>query len=473
MRDCSGPTAALLANPPPGLKAVDLYTVKLADGVTVYRWTSYDRDLTVNGNVYSSRKPWLQRSRWSVANTMQVPTLEILLKALNDGFAGGIDIKGQLTNGLFDGTTVTLDRVWFEAGTTVINDVTTSTGGDGSGGVSAGLLGVACSPGQTVVVDWWQNTFNQSSTNDQAQMGIAFLDSSATEIGSPTLAGYTAPVGWTERSLSVVAPAGTVAVRLYQQRHRRAGSNNDGYIDTITLSIDGVPIPIYNGDAEQGVAGWEVVTGQLVQRSVDPLPHSGLLYWYGGTAADCSAYYPSADAPATSSHPGVRLFGGNVANVEISGNEAILYVKGKTNLLDQYAPRNLYQLGCQHAFCDAGCTLSRVTFTASYTVGSSPSRTFIPWSGSAPANASNYRFGTVKFTSGACAGQSRTVRLGDSTGLTLTQPLIGTPSAGDSFTAFEGCDKQLSSGSGQDCTARSDTQNWRAFPFVPPADSAA
>jgi uncharacterized phage protein (TIGR02218 family) len=171
-------------------------------------------------------------------------------------------------------------------------------------------------------------------------------------------------------------------------------------------------------------------------------------------------------------HAGIRLFGGNVANIDVTGNEATINIKGKVNLLDQYAPRNLYQLGCEHAFCDPGCTLLRSAFTLPYTVGSSPTRTFIPWSGTPPANATNYRFGTVTFTSGVCSGQARTVRSADSTGLTLIHPLIGTPAAGDGFTAFEGCDKALNSGSGQDCTARSNTQNWRAFPFVPPADTA-
>lgn len=459
MRDCSAATAALLANPPPGLLAADLFTFTLQDLVTTYRWTSFDCDLLVNGNVYSSRAPWLQRSQWNVANTMEVPTLEVFLSALDAGFSGGIDIKGQLTNGLFDGTTATLDRIWFTAGTTVINDYS------GIPMPGAGTAGLA------VNLSWWQNTFIQSGGNDEAQMGIQFLDATFTPIGSVLWAGLTQPTVWTQRTLSTTTPSGWQYIQVWQDHVRLAGTNNDGYIDEITLTVGGFTVPVANPGAEQGVVYWTNTLGAIRARTGSVTGLDGIYYFDGGVSVQSTAYQ-YIPVP----HPGVRLFGGSVANIDIAGNEATINVKGKSNLLDQYAPRNLYQLGCEHAFCDQGCTLARENFTANYTVGSGsggPTRTFIPWNGAAPGNAASYRYGTATFTSGVCAGQSRAVRLGDSTGLTLIHPLIGTPAIGDHFIAFEGCDKQLNSGSGQDCTARSNTQHWRAFPFVPPADSAA
>jgi len=155
----------------------------------------------------------------------------------------------------------------------------------------------------------------------------------------------------------------------------------------------------------------------------------------------------------------------------LTGNSAKIKVKGKNNKLAMNAPRNVFQVGCLHAFCDPGCTLSRAAFTTSYAVGVAPSKVFIPWSGAAPGNASNYRFGSVRLTSGPASGQWRTVKVADNTGLTLSYPLYDLPVAGDTFTAFEGCDKTLNSGSGQSCTDRGNEQNIRQFPFVPPAET--
>jgi uncharacterized phage protein (TIGR02218 family) len=173
----------------------------------------------------------------------------------------------------------------------------------------------------------------------------------------------------------------------------------------------------------------------------------------------------------------LNIFSGVVGAISVEGGLAKITVKGKNNLLDQYAPRHVYQKGCNHAFCDAGCGLSRTSFTASYSVSSTPAptRTFIPWT-SAPATPGVYLGGTVTMTSGAAGGQSQTVAAVTSSGLTLAYPLSVAPSAGDTFSAFQGCDKTYNGvnggGSVQSCTAYNNTANIDDFPFVPPPGSA-
>lgn len=168
----------------------------------------------------------------------------------------------------------------------------------------------------------------------------------------------------------------------------------------------------------------------------------------------------------------ITAFAGVVGGIDLDGATAAIQAKGKTNLLDQYAPRNMYQIGCNHAFCDAGCTLSRASFTSSFTVGSDPTPVFIPWSGTAPGNATAYQNGTLVMTSGMASGSRRTIAKADSTGLTLAYPLSKQPSPGDTLTAFMGCDKTFNSGSGQSCTDYSNTQHYRGFEFIPPPSSA-
>lgn len=291
LRDCSPALAAALAGGQPLWRA-DLFSITLRDGVTVLNWCAWDSDLICGGVTYASRKPWIERSTWNVANTCEVPTLTARLLALNDGFAGGANIKTQIVGGLFDGAAFLLSRAFM------------------------------ASPG--------------------------------------------------------------------------------------------------NADALGSIA----------------------------------------------------LFGGVVGGVEIVGSTAKLSIKGKVNTLDQNVPHNLYQVGCNHAFCDAGCTLSRASFTGSFAAGAAPTPSFIPWSGAPPVNAANYQNGTLTMTSGAGAGQSRGIAQASAAGLTLSYPLYIAPAPGDAFTAFQGCDKSFNSGSGQSCTDRSNTLNYRGFPFIPPPNTA-
>jgi len=198
--------------------------------------------------------------------------------------------------------------------------------------------------------------------------------------------------------------------------------------------------------------------------------HNGL---FDGAAVDLQYLYMTPPG-VTSTFNAVDIFSGVVGAIQIVGGSAKIPVKSKVNILDQQASRHVYQTSCNHAFCDAGCTLSRVSYTASYTVGSSPAPTtsFIPWS-SAPSNPGRYLSGTVTI---AATGEERTVAKVDSAGLTLAYPLSVTPAVGDSFTAFEGCDKTHNgingAGSVQSCTARSNTAHYDEFEFTPPPSTA-
>jgi uncharacterized phage protein (TIGR02218 family) len=291
LRSCSPALATALVDGST-LWVADLFKVVLVDGVTTYYWTSWDSDLTIGGQVYSSKAPWLKRSKWNITNTMEVPTMSLYLHALNGGFAGGAQIKLQIVNGLFDGATVLLSRVYMPT------------------------------PG-----------------------------------------------------------------------------------DTSTLGL-------------------------------------------------------------------IDLQGGFIGAIDQDGVEASIAVKGKTNVLDQNVPREAYQIGCNHAFCDPGCTLLRASYTTAFVAGTAPTPSLIPWSGTAPGNAANYRFGTIAFTSGPASGQRRTIQAADSSGLTLAYPLSAGPLVGDGFTAFAGCDKTSNSGSGQSCTDRSNLQNYDGYEFVPPPTAA-
>jgi uncharacterized phage protein (TIGR02218 family) len=175
----------------------------------------------------------------------------------------------------------------------------------------------------------------------------------------------------------------------------------------------------------------------------------------------------------TTAPGGIALFGGVVAQCVVTDVRTTISIRGLNNLLEQMAPRRVYQTTCNHAFCDANCTLSAAAFTTGFTVGAgTPTTTFIPWSGSGPANPQVYNNGVISFTDGACDGEQMEIAIGTPEGLFLAYPLYAVPAPGDSFTAFAGCDKTFASGSGQSCTDRSNTQHYDGFDFVPNPDTS-
>lgn len=287
MRPCNPTLATALATALIPYRLAECYDLVLTDG-TPYRLTSYDADVPLDGNTYASAA--LKRSKWSVTNSMQVPSMTVTLLTTTASFDGGLDFRSRAVQGFLDGASFTLTNVYIE--------------------------------------------------ND----------------------------------------------------------NN----------------PVLPGD----------ILGDIL------------------------------------------IFGGSVSTVAISGPTAIIQVKGANNKLDQPVPRHVYQVGCKNTFCDPGCTLDRAAFTASFVVGASPTKSFIPWA-TPPGDPSLYALGTVTMTSGAAGGQAMTAESADATGLTLVFPLYNAPAPGDTFDAFEGCDKTQTR-----CASRGNTQNGLWFPFVPPAETA-
>ena len=93
------------------LWSADLFVVTLADA-NVYYWTTWDSPLVYSGHTYACAAPWVRRTKWSVTNSMTIPTMDVTVIADNSAFAGGANLKLQAHNGLFDGATVTLSRAF-------------------------------------------------------------------------------------------------------------------------------------------------------------------------------------------------------------------------------------------------------------------------------------------------------------------------------------------------------------------------
>jgi uncharacterized phage protein (TIGR02218 family) len=251
----------------------------------------------------------------------------------------------------------------------------------------------------------------------------------------------------------------------------------------VDLTVDGVVYSAANPWLE--VKSWNVantmeVPEMVVLARATNVPFNGganlKTQIHNGVLDRASITYSAVymETPGATTTLGVvEIFGGIIADIALTGVTATINVRGKTDLLDQMAPRNLYQVPCNHAFCDAGCTLNIASYTAGYTVGASGvTRSFIPWAGTPPTNAALYTNGAITFTSGAASGLTRSIASANSSGITLNYPLYETPASGDAFTANQGCDWSFDSGSGQSCTDYGNEQHWRGFDQVPSPNSA-
>lgn len=211
------------------------------------------------------------------------------------------------------------------------------------------------------------------------------------------------------------------------------------------------------------VATLDMTITAIDDNTVNGVPLIGFIAAHGldGAAVKLErAYAPNWTSPITGT---VIRFAGKVTGINsIQGATADVTVSSWLVLLDASSPRNHYQTGCMRTLYDAGCGVDPAAFSATGTVSSGATTTSF---GSGLTGAAGYYAqGRVKFTSGANNGISRTVRQNLSDGsFTLIRPLPTAPAAGDTFTAYAGCDLTRTT-----CSSKfNNLTRHKATPFVP------
>ena len=141
----------------------------------------------------------------------------------------------------------------------------------------------------------------------------------------------------------------------------------------------------------------------------------------------------------------IRLFLGEITDVEVTRNTATLKMKDATNLLNIQMPRRQYQPTCTWTFGDSNCTFNRASLKVSSTVNTGSASTTINCG--LTQQSGYFNFGTVSFTSGKNAGVTRMVKSYNTGVITLSgsfpQPLV----VGDAFSITPGCSKNYAGGS--------------------------
>ena len=163
----------------------------------------------------------------------------------------------------------------------------------------------------------------------------------------------------------------------------------------------------------------------------------------------------------------LHVFSGRVSEVTPSRTEIHLNVTSDTELLNVSMPRNIITAGCMHTLFDAGCTKIKTNYASTASCASGSTSTQL---NCGLSQATDYfSLGTILFTSGANTGATRTVKDYTPGTFVLSRALDYTPTVGDSFTAYAGCDKTQAT-----CTSKfSNAANFKGFPFVPVPETSA
>ncbi len=228
------------------------------------------------------------------------------------------------------------------------------------------------------------------------------------------------------------------------------------------------------------VDSWQVIASASPQASIGNQPwlaalRAGALD--GAIVAVDRAFIDTRagllEAPASLTPLGVvNVFTGRVAEVDLGRSNAVISVNSHLELLNQNVPRNLYQAGCRWALFSVGCGLSAASFAVNGTVAAppAPNSNLLSVILSAPGGSGTYALGRIVMTSGANEGFARSIRSwgpASPATLTLMTPLPFAVAAGDTFTAYPGCDKQENT-----CIAFGNLANFGGMPFIPAPETA-
>lgn len=172
-------------------------------------------------------------------------------------------------------------------------------------------------------------------------------------------------------------------------------------------------------------------------------------------------------APATSLGA-IVWFYGRVAETDVGRSKIEIKVKSLLNLLaQQQMPRRLYQAACTHVFGDAMCTFIRAGMAANVTAEAGSTQAAIVTSLS-PSPPTLYDQGTIVATSGANAGQTRTIARLSGGSVALLKAWLEPVAVGDGFQLLPGCDHTLA-------TCENTFNNlihYGGFPYIPPPELA-
>lgn len=122
MKECTSDLAVYL-NTKTELKACNLYQIRLLNGYVMYV-TDFDKDVIWENHVFQHDKFIIERSQTKCAGTPEVDTMNITVYADKDhnDLANNVFILEAIHKGMFDTSSLTIWRAFFDAEADTTND---------------------------------------------------------------------------------------------------------------------------------------------------------------------------------------------------------------------------------------------------------------------------------------------------------------------------------------------------------------
>jgi uncharacterized phage protein (TIGR02218 family) len=163
----------------------------------------------------------------------------------------------------------------------------------------------------------------------------------------------------------------------------------------------------------------------------------------------------------------VVRFSGFIGPVEeLTRTSAKITINAATAYLQMQLPAIILQPGCTNTLFDPRCGLLKASFANNLVVQAPCSLNKVVTTSAQPDT--YFDNGQMVFTSGVNNGLVKAIRQFLGGVFYFNSPLPFTPSAGDTFTAYPGCDKTQAT-----CTSKfNNLANFEGFPYVPVPETA-
>lgn len=166
----------------------------------------------------------------------------------------------------------------------------------------------------------------------------------------------------------------------------------------------------------------------------------------------------------------IVMFAGLMGDVDHTDTAVALTINDYRVLLtNTQIPRFNYSAQCRHTLFNAACGLSREAFAINGVAGAGSTRAELMAALGAPGGSRTFTRGRVVMTSGRNATFARTIRSwgGPGGSFLLLNPFPFAIAAGDTFTAYPGCDKTRAS-----CDLFGNSINYGGQRFIPAPEAA-
>lgn len=191
-----------------------------------------------------------------------------------------------------------------------------------------------------------------------------------------------------------------------------------------------------------------------------PLPQFARQGGFDGARVQVDRYFSESWQSAACGS--LNQFTGRVGPVDITGVGVKLTVHSDLELLNIKMPRNIYMAQCIHTVYGPGCGLVAATFTS--TGNTTAGSTTLSINCNLAQAAGFFDLGTMEYTTGANAGEKRSVKTYTPGVIVPSFPFPFAPAAGDLFSTKPGCDKLYAT-----CNSVkfANSANFRGYEFIP------